>query len=430
MDFYYSFLNFVQPGILWSALAPYRPIFMLSLIAAAVGLVRRSQYPRGVAFAQPAFRYLILFIMAQVVSVYYSGASSMLQELGYWYLYPMFVALSILLISSVAALKRYVWGMITGSMVVVLYGIYAVYAELPAAMEGRAGAYGMYENHNDYSFIIIMVLPFLYLYWRDETGTLRRMLLALSMLACVAGVFLSLSRGGMLALVLELGLIALLAVDRKRRTLLLTLIVLLGSVAISYQWAKRAANQGARYTYADAENSRLELWKAAGNMVLAHPLLGVGSRRFREFSRDYGEISHDNRGKVAHNTYAQVVATSGLLGLIPFLLMIRSMIRALKVPPGESVPPALDAIRIAALISLYTLIFRALFDAKAHDWSFYVLCAIAITYTALRQSLQSDESSKDDVPVSRQAGRRTAKVPAATQRMAARGTQQPRASAP
>ena len=427
MDFLYSFFTFLQPGTLWPELAAYRPIFVLSVVAGAVGLVRRPPFPRAVAFAQPAFRYLMFFIAAQVLSVYYSGVSSMLEELGYWYVYPMFVAISILLISSALALKRYVWGMITGSTAVVLYGLYAVYAKLPSAVQGRAGAYGMYENHNDYSFVIIMVLPFLYLYWRAETGGFRRTLLALSMLACVAGIFLSLSRGGMLALVLELGLIVLLAVDRKRRALPLLLLALFGSAAISYQWAMRAENQGESYTYEDAENSRIELWKAAKNMALTHPLLGVGSRRFPEFSQAYGEIGHDGRGKVAHNTYVEIIATSGLLGVIPFILMLRSILRALKVPAGASAPQCFDATRRAALISLYATMFRALFDAKAHDWSFYTLCVIAIAYTALQHSLQTGESVKDHVPVPREAGRRMAKVLAGkgVERVTVRGTERP-----
>ncbi len=388
MDFIYSFLTFLQPGILWPELAIFRPILMLSLMAVVIGLARRPAYPRSVAFAQPTFRYLVFFIVAQVLSVYYGGVLSMLEELGFWYIFPAFVVLSILLINSVSALKRYVWGMLTGSMVIVLYGFYAVYA-MSATYHGRAGAYGMYENHNDYSFIIIMIIPFLYLYWRVETDRFKRLLLLLSLLACIAGIFLSLSRGGVLALVLEMGLIVLLTVHNKKwRVVSLLLLVLFGAAAIGYQWAARAA-QGGTYTFEDAEDSRIELWKAAKNMALAHPLLGVGSRRFPEHSRDYYDISHDQRGKVAHNTYLEIIATSGLLGLISFLLMIRSMIRALKIPAGASAPQYLDVTRMAALITLYAIMFRALFDAKSYDWSFYILCTIAIVCTALRYSLQT-----------------------------------------
>jgi len=35
------------------------------------------------------------------------------------------------------------------------------------------------------------------------------------------------------------------------------------------------------------------------------PDLGIGSRRFKEFSQDYGEITMTIAGKVAHNTYME-----------------------------------------------------------------------------------------------------------------------------
>ena len=276
--------------------------------------------------------------------------------------------------------------MMVGSMVVVIYGIYAVYAGLPAAVGGRAGAYGMYENHNDYSFIIIMILPFIYMYWKSQTGGALRLLLLFFMITSVLGILLSLSRGGMLALVLEAMLIIIIAVDRTKRFRYLFLIAVMGVVGVGYQWAAREANQGDSYTAADAEYSRIELWKAGKNMVLSRPLLGIGSRRFGEFSEDYGEISGENRGKNSHNTYVEVVATSGLLGFIPFVLMLWSLIRGLKSSVSRNADEWLDMVIKATLISLYAIIFRALFDAKAHDWSLYVLCVIGIACVSLQRS--------------------------------------------
>lgn len=398
MDFMYPFLTFLQLGVLWPTINAYRPLLLLSMISIAIGLARRPHYPRAAAFSQPAFRYLVFFIGAQVLSVYYSGVLSMLAELQYWYVYLLFVVISILLINSVSALKRYVWGMIIGSMFVVLYGIYALYT-MPDALHGRAASYGMYANNNDYTFIIIQVLPFLYLYWQADTSRIRRLLLALSLLVCVMGIFLSLSRGGMLALLLEGGLIVLLAVDRKWRAPLLLLLIPLCFAAIGYQWAKRAQNDGDNYTYEDSTDTRIELWKAAKNMVLDKPLLGVGSRRFPEYSKEYYDLSHDQVGKIAHNTYLEIAATSGLFGLISFLLMLHSLLRALKAPSGASTLQYLDATRMATLISLCGIIFRALFATKNSDWSFYLLCSIGIACTALRHPLQIEEAFEGNAPV-------------------------------
>ena len=50
--------------------------------------------------------------------------------------------------------------MICGGIWIVVYGIYAVYEGPNTARTGAAGAYGMYENHNDYTFIIIPDIAF------------------------------------------------------------------------------------------------------------------------------------------------------------------------------------------------------------------------------------------------------------------------------
>ena len=389
MTFLYPFLTFLQPGILWPQLADARPLLVLSALALVVGVSRRADYARAAAFRHPVFICLLLFILAQGLSVYYSGVGAILGEWSYWSTYPIFVAISILLISNAAALRSYILGMLAGAMFVVCYGILAVFLVWPSAVGGRAGAYGMYENHNDYSFIIIQILPFLYLYFRTERGLLLRGLLGVSMLGCVLGIVMSLSRGGMLALVLEALLIVLLGMQGRRRLLLLPPLILAGAVAIGYQWILRAENQGDHYTAEQAQGSRFELWRAGKAMVSAHPLFGVGSRRFGEFAKLYGELSHDQLGKNSHNTYVEVLAGSGILGFVPFMLMLYYLVRELRRRPMKTGPPPIDATRIATLIALYTIMFRALLDAKAHDWSFYVFCAVGLACAVLQRGADS-----------------------------------------
>ncbi|MHB8742774.1 MAG: O-antigen ligase family protein [Sulfuricaulis sp.] len=394
MDFLYPFLNFLQPGILWPELAVYRPILVVSVIVGLLGSFKSSQYSRSAAFAHPAFLFMAIFIFTQVLSVYYSGVLSMLEELDYWNVYLLFSAISIVLIVDTAALERYIWGMIVGSMVIVFYGVYAVYAHLPAAIGGRAGAYGMYENQNDYSFIVIMTLPFIYMFWKTRTGTFKRLLLFIFMLASVFGVFLSLSRGGMLALVLEAGLIVIITFDKKKQFGYLFLLVLLGTAAIAYQFVAREDNQAGVYTLDDSEYSRLELWKAGKNIILSRPLLGVGSRRFGEFDQQYGEISGWDKGKNAHNTFIDILATSGLLGFVSFALMLRNVLRGLKTRVTHPELKSLEPIRLATQIAIYSIIFRALFDAKEYDWSFYILSAIGISCIMLQRGLEQQPDTE------------------------------------
>ena len=202
------------------------------------------------------------------------------------------------------------------------------------------------------------------------------------MVACVVGIFLSLSRGGMLALILEASLIVLLIMQGKRRLLFIPVIAVFATLAIAYQWSARAANQ-TNYSADDAQNSRLELWNAGWEMFKDRPLLGVGSRNFSEVGQQYWELSHDNIGKNAHNTFIEILANNGLFGFGSFVMIIFSLIRSLRENMAEDKASLLHPIRLAALVSLYSTLARTTLDAKPHDWGIFVLCAIGIMCHAL-----------------------------------------------
>jgi O-antigen ligase len=393
-SFLFAFLNFFQPGIFWPDLADYRPMQVAGGLAILASLGSSATFRRVDALRHPAIKWLFAFLLVQVVSVYRSGLAAVVSEAGFWLAYALFIVVTLRIVADVGSLRRYVWGMMCGSLWIVGWGIHAVFNGLAEANGGRAGAYGMYENHNDYSFIIVQSLPFFYVYWRTDSGFLRRSLLGLAVLACVAGTFLSLSRGGMMALVLECVLIVWYAMDKRKRVWLLPLVLAFGAAAISYQYIKRAQNQGDNYTAEDAESSRLELWQAGKAMFLAHPFLGVGSRTFGENATSYGEISHDNLGKNAHNTLIEAAATTGLFGFTALVMMLVRAIQSLRRPPDPTATPWEESTRKATLIALYTLIFRSLFDAKTWDWSFYVLVAIAALLAALR--LSREERQRTD----------------------------------
>jgi O-antigen ligase len=119
-------------------------------------------------------------------------------------------------------------------------------------------------------------------------------------------------------------------------------------------------------------------------MFVRHPFLGVGSRRFVEYARDYGEISYDNRGKVSHNTYIEVLTGSGLLGFLPFVALLYLSFRELRASSGPHEDERFRALRLGALVSLLAIALRAMTNAKANDWSFYVLAAVALSCAWLR----------------------------------------------
>jgi O-antigen ligase len=228
---------------------------------------------------------------------------------------------------------------------------------------------------------------------------------------------LSLSRGGIIGLVLMLALLWIRSTTGARRTIGLILVLGLGSVGIMVQFAAREENQRGHYTAEDAKTTRYELWRAARKIVEKHPLLGIGSGRFSEKARDYSELSHNNVGKVSHNTYLEVLTGSGLFGFVCFMGILVGVLRVSTEKLGayrSGVPPPL---RAATQICMFTIMLRALLDAKTYDWSFYFLAVMGIliaTTTSATEVPAEVESSP--APVSPLAARRRGPYPAPSSR--------------
>lgn len=397
MAFWLPFLNFMQPGILFPFLAPFKPMLVASVLAGMASLQsgREVTQLRTAYFTHPALLWLCFFMLIQVISVYYSGVSSMIEEFGYWNIYPIFVFVSLLLMKDESSLRRYVWGLMLGGSVVIGIGIYLWAIKSPLLPGGRAGAYGMYENHNDYTFMILLVMPYAYLMLKYESSRFLRLLLLILVAGCSMGVICSLSRGGILTLVAEFAMLFWGTTRGKLRIAGLLALGIIGTGVIAHQFAAREENQAGNYSAEDAKTSRYELWRAAGAMIKAHPLLGVGSRRFHEYSQDYAEISHDNRGKVAHNTFLEIAADTGALGFGSFIMMIVAMLRGLRGPPAEEQGDLLRLLKRATIITTVAILFRSSLDAKIHDWSYYTLAAIAIAVAVLaRQRAAAREAEQ------------------------------------
>jgi O-antigen ligase len=183
----------------------------------------------------------------------------------------------------------------------------------------------------------------------------------------------------------------------------MAVLALAGLLVIGYQFAAREENQKGSYTEEDAKTSRYELWRAARTMFEAHPLLGVGSRRFPEYAQQYAEISHDNKGKVAHNTYLDVASTTGLLGFGSFLMMLVSIYRVSRNQRLLRESDLTAALCIALYVGTLTIAFRALLDSKEYDWSFYYLGAIGICLATLQKQTAAAEPETEADPATRPA---------------------------
>jgi O-antigen ligase len=171
------------------------------------------------------------------------------------------------------------------------------------------------------------------------TGLLRRgrplanLALGAAVIALTIGFIATESRGGLVAA--AAALVAALALYRRRRAYVVAFVGLL--VAVSAAWFSVNPHAWHRVTDFDsAGNGRSDLWRVAWRMAGDHPVAGVGLNNFTVKSRDYvdrpGSLKFVSliveRPHVAHNTYLQLLAETGVVGLVLFLSVLLACMRA------------------------------------------------------------------------------------------------------
>lgn len=156
-------------------------------------------------------------------------------------------------------------------------------------------------------------------------------------LAMCAGIGLSASRGGVLALVAEIVFLVLIAIptffhsrqpDKSRRAGMLirsaaTLLIGIGAIAGAMLLVGSeglVANFSQLQTETQGELpaserfSRRDIWNATTQLIKDHPVTGVGLGAFQFAYTRYDQSSGIQRVEQSHNDYLQIVADGGLIG--------------------------------------------------------------------------------------------------------------------
>jgi O-antigen ligase len=194
---------------------------------------------------------------------------------------------------------------------------------------------GLEQDPNYEALTLLTSLPFAIWMARREAGVWYRRAGALFAAILGAGVLITQSRGGIIALAV-MALVSLIYSRRKAVTLALLAAVAMLSVTLAPGGLAQRFHsfrvQG-NATNGDEESTRVhvELVKAGLAMIEAHPIFGIGLERFKAEAVKYnsGVYSVAGRAYIAHDTYIQIAAEEGLPMLLLFLVMIGSAFRNL-----------------------------------------------------------------------------------------------------
>lgn len=249
--------------------------------------------------------------------------------------------------------------------------------------------YGPYVNHNHYAGLMEMLVPIPLVFSLTRGARGARKIMAGVAAALMAGtIFLSGSRAGMLAFVVQMGLLAVIVVWRQKNrkvTLALATFLAIGVGLVLWlggaELAKRLATIHAETRTELSGGTRLDIDRDALRMFAAKPVSGWGLGTFPDIYPQFRSFHTNFFINEAHNDYLQLLVETGGLGFAAMLWFLwtlyRNAARKLKNWPEDTN----GAVALATLLGVTGILIHSLVDFNlqipANAALFYVLCVIA-----------------------------------------------------
>ena len=181
---------------------------------------------------------------------------------------------------------------------------------LPKPNDGgpnRLKGLGMINDPNDFGQVTVCVIPLVFIFWRARKMLWNFAFVLAPVGLLVLGVYLTHSRGALVAL------IAVVVVAARRRIGTLPALLVAGGLfaaAMAFQFT------GGRAISAEAGADRTALWGEGLQMLKSHPVFGVGYGNFMQHAEN-----------TAHNSVVVCVAELGIVGLFFWCMFLFPTLR-------------------------------------------------------------------------------------------------------
>lgn len=265
--------------------------------------------------------------------------------------------------------------------------------------------YGPYVNHNHYAGLMELLVPVpLVLSLSRLSGEKERIAAGIAAAIMVGTVFLSGSRGGMIAIFVELVVFAIMllrqriALLRQKKGLWIALnvaafaVVLIGLLTwLGGKELTSRVSSIATETHTELSGGmRVSIDRDAFRMFRNKPVLGWGLRTFPVVYPQFRTFYTNFFVNEAHNDYLQLLCEMGLLGfgmMVWFLIVLyRSALRKID----NWMSDVTGAVTLACSLGITGILVHSLLDFNlqipANAALFYVLCTLAAAPPLLQRA--------------------------------------------
>jgi len=277
--------------------------------------------------------------------------------------------------------------------------------------------YGSYVNHNHYAGLMELLIPIpVVLSLTHMSHQKERTAAGIAAAIMTGTVFLSGSRGGMLAVVVEFLILAT-VLFRQRKGLrlaigagafavvLISLLVWLGGS----QLTERVSSISTETRTEISGGMRLSIDRDAFRMFLRKPVLGWGLRTFPIVYPQFRSFYTNFFVNEAHDDYLQLLAEMGLLGFGTMAWFLVVLYRNALDKIRNWTSDVSGAVTLACMVGTTGILVHSLIDFNlqipANAAMFYVFCTVAAAPPLLQRARKrrpepSESPEEEAVPAS------------------------------
>lgn len=380
---------------------------------ARLGLLRVSRrWLLAVAF---------LLLWTTLSLIWSRNATDALNEASYYWLGGFAVIITLTTITKPQHVRYLMIAFVVGAVISVFIGLATgglspttVSTTTETAINGRLTGGGGDPNQQAAGYVATMFLIIgLFGVYRKA---IVRTWLTIAFIIIAVGFFATESRGGLIALAAG-AILALIIAPRQR----LRIIVFGGAMGIA-SLILIGLQPGAIHRIVDVgggTSGRSDLWRIGAAVFRAHPLIGVGIGNFIVVEPHYalttGLLTRPEyiniTPQIVHNTYLQLLAETGIIGLLAFLAVIIGSLwnawlacRRFEAIGYDEYSDLTRAV-VLAIVGMLCAFFFITNDTDLRLWVLFALPAVMLGI-ATRMTAEIARGARSPGPSSRSPGRR------------------------
>jgi len=286
---------------------------------------------------------------------------------------------------------------VSGALVVgaALSGLMGLWASSHEKMQVLLGAVyrasGLTGNPNELAIVMVTAVPISAYMLGAVKSRFGKFFFAIVTLLLVGANLVTLSRTGLVAMLVVMFLIAFRERRRNWVKLLVAAFFIVLPLLITPEFWQRLAGSG--YALVDySAYLRTGAMKAGLRMFAENPVTGVGLGTYFVKSTEYGDLLYP---LVAHNMFIHVLAESGILGLTAMLFLMGSSLRAMEFAERTTVQGSpLFYLARAYRFSYLAFLLCGLSGSIQNNQSFWFMPAASVflSHVARKQASNSVEN--------------------------------------